>query len=131
MVVTPVGHSMAMHWGIGAAFLNFQNWFFLTQLNLRISANGFKKRRSPLSPPFPHSLPESSIWKIFKYDLTSLSKICVGGAPAAPELLRGAYEKLNCIVINGFGSSGYEHSNKARRQHGRYLQQRGEESLSA
>ena len=23
MVITPVGHSMAMHWGIGAAFLNY------------------------------------------------------------------------------------------------------------
>lgn len=45
--------------------------------------------------------------------LTSLKKISVGGAPSTPELLRAAYEKLTCIVINGFGSS--EGTNTATR----------------
>ena len=48
-----------------------------------------------------------------KYNLTSLKKISVGGAPSTPDLLRAAYEKLNCIVINGFGSS--EGTNTATR----------------
>jgi len=40
-----------------------------------------------------------------RYDLSSLKKICLGGAPSTPELLRSAYEKLKCVVINAFGSS--------------------------
>jgi non-ribosomal peptide synthetase component E (peptide arylation enzyme) len=39
------------------------------------------------------------------YDLTSLKKISLGGAPSTPELLKSAYEKLKCLVINAFGSS--------------------------
>jgi non-ribosomal peptide synthetase component E (peptide arylation enzyme) len=40
-----------------------------------------------------------------RYDLGSLRAICLGGAPSTPELIRTAYEKLKCTVINGFGSS--------------------------
>ena len=40
-----------------------------------------------------------------RYDLSSLRAVCLGGAPSTPELIRTAYEKLKCTVINGFGSS--------------------------
>ena len=40
-----------------------------------------------------------------RYDLSSLKKISLGGAPSTPELLRAAYDKLKCVVINAFGSS--------------------------
>ena len=40
-----------------------------------------------------------------KYDLSSLKKISIGGAPSTPEMLRNAYAKLKCLVINAFGSS--------------------------
>ena len=39
-----------------------------------------------------------------KYDLRSLKKICVGGAPSTPELVKSIYQKLGCKVHNGFGS---------------------------
>ena len=40
-----------------------------------------------------------------KYDLSSLKKISLGGAPSTPEMLKAAYDKLKCLVINAFGSS--------------------------
>jgi non-ribosomal peptide synthetase component E (peptide arylation enzyme) len=46
-----------------------------------------------------------SVEGLEQYDLSSLRKICLGGAPSTPELLRSAYEKLKCVVINAFGSS--------------------------
>lgn len=39
-----------------------------------------------------------------KYDLGSLKKISVDGAPSTPELVRSVHEKLGCKFINGFGS---------------------------
>jgi non-ribosomal peptide synthetase component E (peptide arylation enzyme) len=40
-----------------------------------------------------------------KYDLASLKKISVGGAPSTPDLVRAVYDRLKCVFINGFGSS--------------------------
>jgi non-ribosomal peptide synthetase component E (peptide arylation enzyme) len=40
-----------------------------------------------------------------KYDLNSLKKISLGGAPSTREMLVAARDKLKCLVINAFGSS--------------------------
>ncbi len=114
MVVTPVGHSMAMHWGIGAAFLNFSKLVLLDSTQPEDICEWIQKEKVTTIPSVPALIARViNMEDLQKYDLTSLSKICVGGAPSTPELLRGAYEKLNCIVINGFGSS--EGTNTATR----------------
>lgn len=114
MVVTPVGHSMAMHWGIGAAFLNFSKLVLLDSTQPEDICEWIQKEKVTAIPSVPALIARViNMDDLKKYDLTSLVKICVGGAPSTPELLRGAYEKLNCIVINGFGSS--EGTNTATR----------------
>lgn len=114
MVVTPVGHSMAMHWGIGAAFLNFAKLVLLDSTQPEDICDWIQKEKVSAIPSVPALIARIiTMDGLEKYDLTSLKKISVGGAPSTPELLRGAYEKLKCIVINGFGSS--EGTNTATR----------------
>jgi len=114
MVVTPVGHSMAMHWGIGAAFLNFAKLVLLDSTKAEDVCEWIQKKKVTALPSVPAVIARIvNMEGIEKYDLTSLKKICVGGAPSTPEMLRAAYDKLKCVVINGFGSS--EGTNTATR----------------
>lgn len=106
MVITPAGHSMAMHWGIGAAFFNYAKLVLLDSTQPDDVCAWIQREKVTAIPSVPAIIARIvNIENLEKYDLTSLQKICVGGAPSTPELLRAAYEKLNCIVINGFGSS--------------------------
>ncbi len=114
MVVTPVGHSMAMHWGIGAAFLNFAKLVLLDSTQPEDICHWIQKEKVTAIPSVPALIARViNMEDLDKFDLSSLRKISVGGAPSTPELLRGAYDKLKCIVINGFGSS--EGTNTATR----------------
>ncbi len=114
MVVTPAGHSMAMHWGIGAAFLNFAKLVLLDSTQPEDVCMWIQREKVTAVPSVPAIIARVlNMEGLEKYDLTSLKKICVGGAPSTPEMLRGAYEKLKCTVISGFGSS--EGTNTATR----------------
>ena len=114
MVVTPVGHSMAMHWGIGAAFLNYAKLVLLDSTQPEDICYWIEKEKVTAVPSVPALIARVvNMDGLEKYDLSSLRKICVGGAPSTPELLRAAYDKLKCVVINGFGSS--EGTNTATR----------------
>lgn len=114
MVITPVGHSMAMHWGIGAALLNFSKLVLLDSTQPNDVCAWIQQEKVTAMPSVPAVIARMvNMEGLEKYDLTSLKKICVGGAPSTPELLRAAYDKLKCIVINGFGSS--EGTNTATR----------------
>jgi non-ribosomal peptide synthetase component E (peptide arylation enzyme) len=114
MVVTPVSHSMAMHWGIGAAFLNFAKLVLLDSTQPEDICHWIQKEKVTAIPSVPALIARVvNMEGLEKYDLTSLKKISVGGAPSTPELLRGTYDKLKCIIINGFGSS--EGTNTATR----------------
>ncbi|HEX2964764.1 MAG TPA: AMP-binding protein [Syntrophorhabdaceae bacterium] len=106
MVVTPVGHSMAMHWGIGAAFLNYAKLVLLDSTQPEDICQWIEKEGVTAVPSVPALISRVvAMDNLAGYDISSLRKICVGGAPSTPEMLRAAYEKLDCIVINGFGSS--------------------------
>jgi len=114
MVITPVGHSMAMHWGIGAALLNFSKLVLLDSTQPNDVCAWIQQEKVTAMPSVPAVIARMvNMEGLEKYDLTSLKKISVGGAPSTPELLRAAYDKLKCIVINGFGSS--EGTNTATR----------------
>ncbi len=106
MVITPVGHSMAMHWGIGAALLNFSKLVLLDSTQGEDICACIEKEKVTAVPSVPALITRLlSIDGLDKHDLSSLKKICLGGAPSTPELLRNAYDKLKCVVINAFGSS--------------------------
>jgi 2,3-dihydroxybenzoate-AMP ligase len=114
MVTTPVGHSMAMHWGIGATFLNYAKLVLLDSTQPEDICSVTQKEEVTAVALVP-----ALVTRILdmedrdQYDLRSLKKISVGGAPSTPELVRRVHDKLGCIFINGFGSS--EGTNTATR----------------
>jgi non-ribosomal peptide synthetase component E (peptide arylation enzyme) len=106
MVITPVGHSMAMHWGIGAALLNYARLVLLDSAQGEDICEWVAKERVTAIPTVPALITRVlNMEGLEKYDLGSLKKICLGGAPSTPEMLKSAYDKLKCLVINAFGSS--------------------------
>jgi 2,3-dihydroxybenzoate-AMP ligase/mycobactin salicyl-AMP ligase len=106
MVITPVGHSMAMHWGIGAALLNYARLVLLDSSQGEDIAEWVQKERVTAIPSVPALITRMiGVEGLARYDLSSLKKVCLGGAPSTPELLTAANQKLKCIVINAFGSS--------------------------
>ena len=114
MVITPVGHSMAMHWGIGAAFFNYAKLVLLDSVKAEDICEWIQKEKVTAIPSVPALIARVvNMEGLEKYDLSSLRTISVGGAPSTPELVRAVYDKLKCIFINGFGSS--EGTNTATR----------------
>jgi 2,3-dihydroxybenzoate-AMP ligase len=106
MVVTPVGHSMAMHWGIGAAFLNYAKLVLLDSTQAEDICGWIEKEKVTAIPSVPALVMRVLTMEgLEKRDLSSLKKISIGGAPSTPEMLRSAYDRLKCLVINAFGSS--------------------------
>lgn len=106
MVVTPVGHSMAMHWGIGAALYTYAKLVLLDSTQPDDICAWIEKERVTAIPSVPALIARVvEMEGLDRYDLASLKKVCFGGAPSTRELLQGAHDKLKCIVISGFGSS--------------------------
>jgi 2,3-dihydroxybenzoate-AMP ligase len=106
MVMTPVGHSMAMHWGIGATFLNYAKLVLLDSTQAEDICECIQTEKVTAVPSVPALITRIlNVENLEKYDLSSLKKISIGGAPSTPDMLRSAYDKLKCLVINAFGSS--------------------------
>jgi 2,3-dihydroxybenzoate-AMP ligase len=114
MVITPVGHSMAMHWGIGAAFFNFAKLVLLDSVQAEDICEVIQNEKVTAIPSVPALITRVVAMEgLHKYDLSSLRTISLGGAPSTPELIRTVNDRLKCTVINGFGSS--EGTNTATR----------------
>ncbi len=114
MVITPVGHSMAMHWGIGAAYLNYAKLVLLDSVRPEDICEWIQKEKVTAIPSVPALIARViGMEGLEKYDLSSLKSVSIGGAPSTPELVRSVYDKLKCTFINGFGSS--EGTNTATR----------------
>jgi 2,3-dihydroxybenzoate-AMP ligase len=114
MVITPVAHSMAMHWGIGAAIFNYAKLVLLDSVQPEDICQRIQSEKVTAMPSVPALIARIvSMENLEKYDLTSLKTISVGGSPSTPDLVMAVYDKLKCIFINGFGSS--EGTNTATR----------------
>jgi 2,3-dihydroxybenzoate-AMP ligase/mycobactin salicyl-AMP ligase len=114
MVITPVGHSMAMHWGIGAAIINFAKLVLLDSVQAEDICECIQKEKVTAIPSVPALVTRIVTMEgLDRYNLNSLRSISLGGAPSTPELIRAVHEKLKCTVVNGFGSS--EGTNTATR----------------
>jgi len=114
MVITPVGHSMAMHWGIGIAFLNYAKLVLLDSVKAEDICEWIQREKVTAIPSVPALIARVvNMEGLEKYDLSSLRTLSVGGAPSSPELVRSVYDGLKCTFINGFGSS--EGTNTATR----------------
>ena len=105
LVVTPVGHGMAMHWGIGGALFNYAKLVLLESVRPEDICEAIQREKVTAIPTVPALVARIvNMDDLNKYDLSSLKKISVGGAPSTPELVKSVYEKLGCKFHNGFGS---------------------------
>lgn len=105
MVVTPVGHGMAMHWGIGGAFFNFAKLVLLDSTDPEEICRAIQREKVTALPSVPAIITRvAHLESLHRYDLTSLKKISVGGAPSTPELVKAVWSKIGCKYHNGLGS---------------------------
>jgi 2,3-dihydroxybenzoate-AMP ligase len=105
MVITPVAHGMGMHWGIGGALFTCAKLVLLDSVAPEAICEAVQKENVTAIPTVPALIARVvQMDDLQKYDLSSLKKISVGGAPSTPDLVRSVYEKIGCRFINGFGS---------------------------
>ena len=119
MVITPVAHGMGIHWGIGGALFTYAKLVLLDSVAPEAICEAVQKEKVTAIPTVPALIARVvQMEDLGKYDLSSLKKISVGGAPSTPELVRCVYEKIGCQFINGFGSvEGTCAGTQAGRQH--------------
>ena len=105
MVITPVGHGMALHWGIGGALFSYAKLVLLDSTKPADICEAIRREKVTAIPTVPAILTMLVNFEgLKKYDLASLKKVSVGGAPSTPDLVRTVHKKLCCKFISGFGS---------------------------
>jgi 2,3-dihydroxybenzoate-AMP ligase/mycobactin salicyl-AMP ligase len=105
LVITPVAHGMGLHWGIGGALFTCAKLVLLDSVAPEAICDAIQREKVTAIPTVPALIARVvQMEDLNKYDLSSLKKISVGGAPSTPELVRSVYEKMGCEFINGFGS---------------------------
>ncbi len=105
LVVTPVAHGMAMHWGVGGAFFNYAGLVLLDSTEPQKICETIERQKITAMLSVPAIITRIvNLEDLPRYDLSSLKKISVGGAPSTPELVRMAWQKLGVTYHNGLGS---------------------------
>lgn len=105
LVVTPVTHNMALHWGIGGALFNFAKLVLLDSTDPKIICQTIERERATAFAAVPAIITRLvGLQNLGQYDLSSLKKIGVGGAASTPDLVNAVWSKIGCKYYNGFGS---------------------------
>jgi len=105
MVITPLGHNLSVHWGMGAALFFHARLVLLDSVKPEDICERVQRERVTAIPTVPALIARIvQMSDLHKYDLTSLKKISVGGAPSTPELVKSVSEKIGAQFVNGFGS---------------------------
>ena len=105
MVITPLGHNLSVHWGMAGALFAHAKLVLLDSVKPQDICEWVQRERVTAIPTVPALIARVvQMENLGSFDLTSLKKISVGGAPSTHELVRAVYEKIGCQFINGFGS---------------------------
>jgi len=94
-----------MHWGIGTALFNFARLVLLDSTEPEKICETIQSEKVTAMPSVPAIVNRIvNLDNLSQYDLTSLKKISVGGAPSTPELVRAVWSKIGCKYHNALGS---------------------------
>lgn len=105
MVITPLSHNLSIHWGMGAAFYFHAKLVLLDSTKPEDICEWVQREKVTAIPAVPTLIARIvQMENLSSYDLSSLKKISVGGAPSTPELVKSVYEKIGAQFVNGFGS---------------------------
>jgi 2,3-dihydroxybenzoate-AMP ligase len=105
MVITPLGHNLSVHWGMAGALFFHAKLVLLDSVKPEDICEWVQREKVTAIPTVPALVARVvQMPDLAKYDLSSLKKISVGGAPSTPELVKSVYEKIGALFVNGFGS---------------------------
>ncbi len=105
MVITPLGHNLSVHWGMAASLFFHAKLVLLDSVKPEDICEWVQREKVTAIPTVPALIARVvQMPDLGKYDLSSLTKISVGGAPSTPELVKSVYEKIGAQFVNGFGS---------------------------
>jgi 2,3-dihydroxybenzoate-AMP ligase len=105
MVITPLGHNLSVHWGMAASLFCHAKLVLLDSTKPEDICAWIQRERVTAIPTVPAMIARVvQMENLDAYDLSSLKKISVGGAPSTHELVKTVYEKTAAQFVNGFGS---------------------------
>jgi 2,3-dihydroxybenzoate-AMP ligase len=105
MVITPLGHNLSVHWGMAGALFFHAKLVLLDSVKPEDICEWVQREKVTAIPTVPALIARVvQMPDLAKYDLSSLKKISVGGAPSTPELVKSVYDKIGALFVNGFGS---------------------------
>jgi 2,3-dihydroxybenzoate-AMP ligase len=105
MAITPLGHNLSVHWGMAAALFVHAKLVLLDSVKPEDICEWVQRERVSAIPTVPALIARVvRMEDLGKYDLSSLKKISVGGAPSTGDLVETVTEKIGCQFVNGFGS---------------------------
>jgi len=105
MVITPLGHSLALDWGMGAALFTHAKLVLLDSVKPEDICEWVQREKVTAIPTVPALMARVvQMDDLQKYDLSSLKRLSVGGSPSTPELFKIIHQKIGCQFVNGFGS---------------------------
>ena len=105
MVITPLGHNLSVHWGMAASIFFHAKLVLLDSVKPEDICEWVQREKVTAIPTVPALIARVvQMEDLAKYDLSSLKKISVGGAPSTPELVKSVFEKIGAQFVNGFGS---------------------------
>jgi 2,3-dihydroxybenzoate-AMP ligase len=105
MAITPLGHNLSVHWGMAAALFAHAKFVVLDSVKPEDICEWVQRERVTAIPTVPALIARVvRMENLAEYDLSSLKKISVGGAPSTRDLVETVTEKIGCQFVNGFGS---------------------------
>ncbi len=104
--VTPLGHDMTFTLGICGTIFTFGKMVLVDSTrpeDMCKTVQSEKVNCAVMAPAIASRLVDFEELK--NYDMSSLTKAYVGGAPSSPDLIQADYEKVGYKHINGFGGT--------------------------
>jgi 2,3-dihydroxybenzoate-AMP ligase/mycobactin salicyl-AMP ligase len=105
MVITTLGHSLALDWGMGAALFTRAKLVLLDSVKPEDICEWVQREKVTAIPTVPALIARVvQLEDLSKYDLSSLKKLSIGGSLSTQGLFKTIYDKIGCQCVNGFGS---------------------------
>jgi len=106
VAVTPAGHDMTFTNAICGSIFSFGTLVLLDSTMPEDFCRVVQTERATCAVMAPAlGIRVVNFPGLKDYDMCSLLKVHVGGAPSTPDLIRSVDEKLGCIFVNGLGST--------------------------
>ncbi len=106
LAITPAGHDMTFTVGICGTIFTFSKLVLLDSTLPEDFCRAVQREKATCSVMAPALAMRVVNFEGLKdYDMSSLSKAYVGGAPSPPDLIQSGYDKVGYKHINGFGGT--------------------------